>query len=53
MGNRIKEFVELKDAEPKTFYTENINLYQNKILNSAIMIIYRGFIYLIQIEERT
>ena len=53
LGSIAEAFVELKDAAPKSFYSENIKFYSNKMLMEIIMVLYKGFIHLIQIDEKS
>ena len=45
--------VELKDAEEKSFYSEIVKVYINRSLKEAVILIYSGIIYFIQMNDTT
>ena len=52
LENRQTSFVPLKDAPEKSFYTERIKIFQNQLLNDALIILYGGLVYLFQIDDK-
>ena len=45
--------VELKDAEENSFYSEIVKVYINRSLKEAVILIYSGIIYFIQLNDTT
>lgn len=47
-----KSEVSLKDAEPQTYYAENVKIYANKALRSAYLVVYDGIVYFMLVQEQ-
>lgn len=45
------ELIPLKDAPDKSFYSEQIKIYMDKMLIDTVLILHEGFVFIIQIGE--
>ena len=53
IGNRQTIEIDIKNADSKQFYSENVKIYSNRMVKDHIMVMYEGLLYIIQIDDIT
>ena len=53
IGNRQTIEIDIKNADSKQFYSENVKIYSNRMVKDHILIMYDGLLYIIQIDDIT